>query len=143
MGDWVIGKDWMSKMGSIGEKTLGPLAIYGGHHAEQSQKNRDLFKKEDGWADLSQAHASAYSALVNFLSRVAGKPIPKEGADAQGQITLIAHFVQGIALVETAIVEGLSILKQRHCCANSMRLSPQSRNTPQGAGRMPRHHMPL
>ncbi|WEJ56766.1 hypothetical protein [Devosia sp. FJ2-5-3] len=119
MGDWDIGNDWMAKMGNIAEKTLGPVAIYGGKHVERSQANRDKFKSEKDWEALSQAHASAVSALINFLSRIAGKPIPEDREDVQGQITLVAHFVQGIQLVETAVVEGLypqaaTLLRQEH-----------------------------
>ncbi|WP_349434461.1 hypothetical protein [Pararhizobium sp. A13] len=59
------------------------------------------------------------SALANFLSRVAGKPIPEEYEEAQGQITLIAHFAQGFHLCEMAVFEGLSpqaatLLRQQH-----------------------------
>ncbi|MBU2031505.1 MAG: hypothetical protein KKG69_01520 [Alphaproteobacteria bacterium] len=50
---------------------------------------------------------------------MAGKPIPAGREDAQGQAALITHFVQGIDLCETAIVEGLypqaaTLLRQQH-----------------------------
>ncbi|WP_246734857.1 hypothetical protein [Chelativorans sp. ZYF759] len=119
MGDWDIGEDWMSRMGNIGEKTLGPVAIHGGLQLKHRQQNRDAFKSSKESELITQAHASAVSALVNFLSRMAGKPIPADREDAQGQAALIAHFVQGIDLCETAIVEGLypqaaTLLRQQH-----------------------------
>ncbi|CAK7262328.1 MAG TPA: hypothetical protein VGN93_14060 [Shinella sp.] len=119
MSDWKFGSDWMAKMGNIGEKTLGPVTIYGGMVMEQCEKNRKKFKAEKLFPDISQAHASAISALVNFLSRIAGKSIPEDRVDIHGQMTLIAHFVQGIQFVETAIVEGLypqaaTLLRQEH-----------------------------
>lgn len=119
MGEWHFGSDWMAKLSNIGEKTMVPVSVYGGMVMEQCQKNREKFKEEKGWEELSQAHASAISALVNFLSRIAGKAIPEDREDLQGQMTLIAHFVQGIQFVETAVVEGLypqaaTLLRQEH-----------------------------
>ncbi|PKP68450.1 MAG: hypothetical protein CVT83_05375 [Alphaproteobacteria bacterium HGW-Alphaproteobacteria-5] len=50
---------------------------------------------------------------------MAAKPIPADRKDVQGQAALIAHFVQGVDLCETAIVEGLypqaaTLLRQQH-----------------------------
>lgn len=119
MSKWKFGSDWMAKLHDIGEKALVPVCAYGGMVMEQCQNNREKFKSEKGWEELSQAHASAVSALVNFLSRIAGKPLPEGRDDVQGQMTLIAHFVQGIQIVETAVVEGLytqaaTLLRQEH-----------------------------
>lgn len=44
MGDWDIGKDWMSQMEDIGEKTLGPAAIHGGLQLKRREQNRAAFK---------------------------------------------------------------------------------------------------
>lgn len=44
MSDWKFGSDWMAKMGNIGEKTPGPVTIYGGMVMEQLKKNREKFK---------------------------------------------------------------------------------------------------
>ncbi|EKY27475.1 hypothetical protein HMPREF0185_02039 [Brevundimonas diminuta 470-4] len=119
MGDWDIGEDWMSRMQGIGEKTLGPVAIHGGLQMKRREQNRAAFKNSKEWGLITQAHASAVNALVNFLSRIAGKPIPADREDVQGQAALIAHFVQGIDLCETAIVEGFypqaaTLLRQQH-----------------------------
>lgn len=79
MSDWKFGSDWMAKMGNIGEKTLGPVTIYGGMVMEQCEKNRKKFKAEKLFPDISQAHASAISALVNFLSALLVSPSLRTG----------------------------------------------------------------
>lgn len=111
------GDDIISSMDNWGEKTLAPVSILMGKHAEQCAKNREAFKQND--IILTQAHASACSALLNFISRCCGRQFDEvTGAPAQ-QLDLITHFIHGINLCEIAIVEGLyaqaaPVLRQEH-----------------------------
>lgn len=111
------GDDIISSMKNWGEKTLAPVSILMGKHAEQCAKNREAFKEND--IILTQAHASACSAFLNFISRCCGRQFDEvTGAPAQ-QLDLITHFMHGINLCEIAIVEGLyaqaaTLLRQEH-----------------------------
>ncbi|MEH6521186.1 hypothetical protein [Sulfitobacter sp.] len=115
--DLGYGDDIISSMENWGEKTLAPVSILMGQHAERCAKNRKQFKEND--IVLTQAHASACSAFLNFISRCCGKQFDEVIGDPAQQLDLITHFIHGINLCEIAIVEGLytqaaTLLRQEH-----------------------------
>jgi len=115
--DLGYGDDIISSMEDWGQKTLAPVSILMGKHAERCAKNREKFKEND--IVLTQAHASACGALLNFVSRCCGKQFDELTGDPAQQLDLITHFIHGINLCEIAIVEGLytqaaTLLRQEH-----------------------------
>ena len=115
--DLGYGDDIISVMENWGEKTLAPVSILMGKHAERCAKNREKFKEND--IVLTQAHASACSAFLNFISRCCGNQFDELTGDPAQQLDLITHFLHGINLCEIAIVEGLytqaaTLLRQEH-----------------------------
>jgi hypothetical protein len=85
------------------------------HQQEHRKRVREQSKKVHG--DLLDAHLLAVSAIANATSEVSGKP-GKIDADLSLALSLIASFVQGIDICETAISEGLyvsaaAVLKQQ------------------------------
>jgi len=115
--DLGYGDDIISSMENWGQKTLAPVSILMGKHAERCAKNREQFKEND--IALTQAHASACSAFLNFISRCCGKQFDELTGDPAQQLDLITHFIHGINLCEIAIVEGLytqaaTLLRQEH-----------------------------
>lgn len=76
---------------------------------------RKQWKKDAG--DLIGAHELAFSALVKMIQRHSAKRIDKPEQHVEGQICLIAQFLIGIEVCETAISEGMysqasALLKQ-------------------------------
>ncbi|MCQ4634927.1 hypothetical protein GB927_033215 [Shinella sp. CPCC 100929] len=99
-----FGDDIVGALDNWGEKALVPVSIIAGKHLEVSQVNREKFKDND--IRLTEAHAFAWSALGNLISRSAGAKI-KEDSDVSQRLNLISHFLQSINLCEVAVVEGL------------------------------------
>ena len=111
-----FGDDIVGSLDGWGEKALVPVTIIGEKHLECCHSNRERFKYND--ITLTQAHAFAWSALSNLISRSAGAKIA-EDADASQKLSLVSHFMQGINLCEVAVVEGLyvqaaTLLRQEH-----------------------------
>lgn len=111
-----FGDDIVGAMDNWGEKALAPVVIVGGQHMESCHAAREAFKQHD--MKLADAHAFAASALINLISRSAGHRIP-EDTKASQQISLIAHFLQGIHLCTDAVMDGLylqaaTLLRQEH-----------------------------
>lgn len=101
-----FGDDIVGALDNWGEKALIPVSIIAGKHIEVSHSNREKFKEND--IRLTEAHAFAWSALGNLISRSAGAKI-KEDADVSQKLNLISHFLQSINLCEVAVVEGLYV----------------------------------
>jgi hypothetical protein len=111
-----FGDDIVGALDNWGEKALVPVSIIAGKHLEVCQVNRGKFKDND--IRLTEAHAFAWSALGNLISRSAGAKI-MEDPDVSQQLNLISHFLQSINLCEVAVVEGLylqaaTLLRQEH-----------------------------
>lgn len=76
---------------------------------------REKFKAE--FPELTDAHQLVLSALAAVITRHVAKKIEAPSADVEGQIALIAQFLTGVDLCESAIAEGLysqgaALLKQ-------------------------------
>ncbi|WP_234894846.1 hypothetical protein [Agrobacterium vitis] len=111
-----FGDDIVGALDNWGEKALVPVSIIAGKHLEVSHLNRKKFKDND--IRLTEAHAFAWSALGNLISRSAGAKI-KENPNNSQKLNLISHFLQSINLCEVAVVEGLyvqaaTLLRQEH-----------------------------
>jgi|GEM_PF-887320 len=78
-------------------------------------KVREKFKSE--FPELTDAHQLSLSALAAVITRHVAKKIEAPPADVEGQIALIAQFLTGVDVCESAIAEGLysqgaTLLKQ-------------------------------
>lgn len=67
--------------------------------------------------NLFTAHQLALAAVVSYQNRIQGKQYRAEEAQVKGRMALVAQFMQGIDITETAISEGLyaqaaNLLKQ-------------------------------
>lgn len=76
---------------------------------------REKFKAK--FPELADAHQLALSALAAVVTRHVAKKIDAPSVDVEGQIALIAQFLTGVDLCESAIAEGLysqgaTLLKQ-------------------------------
>lgn len=76
---------------------------------------REKFRAK--FPELTDAHQFALSALAATITRHMAKKIEAPSADVEGQIALIAQFLTGVDLCESAIAEGLysqgaTLLKQ-------------------------------
>lgn len=74
-------------------------------------------KSADANSNLLTAHQLALAAVVSYQNRIQGKKITTEDAGIKGRMSLVAQFIQGIDITETAISEGLyaqaaNLLKQ-------------------------------
>lgn len=84
-------------------------------HAQHRSKIRELSK--DVNRNLLTAHQCAFSAVISYQNRIQGKIIYVENFSTKGRMSLIAQFIQGVEITETAISEGLyaiaaNLLKQ-------------------------------
>ena len=81
------------------------------HRAEIRDKSKAINK------NLLTAHQFAFSAVISYQNRIQGIPYKAEVDSIKGRLSLIAQFIQGVELAETAISEGLyanaaNLLKQ-------------------------------
>ena len=72
--------------------------------------------KEDA-GDLIDAHELAFSSVCSMFDRFSGRKFPPQSKSVEGRMCLVAQFVQGVEICETAISEGLysqaaALLKQ-------------------------------
>jgi hypothetical protein len=68
--------------------------------------------------ELVSAHQFAFSALAGVVDRFSGQPIAQPSPEIEGRICLIAQFILGVELCESAISNGLysqaaALLKQQ------------------------------
>lgn len=74
-------------------------------------------KSKDSNKNLLTAHQLAFSAVISYQNRIQGIRFEAQPHSIEGRMTLIAQFIQGVELTETAISEGLyanaaNLLKQ-------------------------------
>lgn len=68
--------------------------------------------------DIMNAYMSALNAVISYQARIQGRKYQSQDAVLMGRMGLIAQFIQGIPITETAISEGLyaqagNLLKQQ------------------------------
>jgi len=73
---------------------------------EARQTIRQRWKHDAG--DLLIAHELAFSALSSMIDRFSGRKFAHQPKAIEGRLSLLAQFVQGVEICETAISEGLS-----------------------------------
>ena len=84
-------------------------------HAEHRSKIRELSKAVN--KNLLTAHQFAFSAVISYQNRIQGQKYEANDPSIKGRMGLIAQFIQGVEITETAISEGLyanaaNLLKQ-------------------------------
>jgi len=92
-----------------------PAESYFMKHREQRRRVRDAWRKDAG--DLLLAHESALSVVVSVINRYDRKKLEKQSDSIQGRLSLMAQFVLGVDVCESAISEGIysqaaALLKQ-------------------------------
>ncbi len=84
-------------------------------HAKHRSKIRELSKAAS--KNLLTAHQFAFSAVISYQNRIQGRKYEAHDPSIKGRMGLIAQFIQGVEITETAISEGLyanaaNLLKQ-------------------------------
>jgi hypothetical protein len=104
-----------TKIGDMAEQ-YSPAVNYLSDLINRRERVRENWKHDA--PDLVDAQQLAFSALASMITRFAARKIDEPARDVEGQICLIAQFLIGVELCETAISEGLysqaaALLKQQ------------------------------
>jgi hypothetical protein len=115
--DVEIGEDMLNKMTDLRHKIVLPKVAFLHHHELSCSRNRAQFNGE--YPNLIEAHSASCSALMNFVSRIERNLEREITEEEQGQLTLATHFIQGINLCETAVLDGYyaqaaPLVRQQH-----------------------------
>lgn len=108
----------MGKVPSVTEEAEERAQIVGPFlqkHSEHRMEIRSQSAKSN--KNLLTAHQLSLAAVVSYQNRIQGIKFRAEQAHIKGRMALVAQFIQGIDVTETAISEGLyaqaaNLLKQ-------------------------------
>lgn len=102
----------MTEEAEARSQIVGPFLQNHSHHREKIRAHSANSNK-----NLLTAHQLALAAVVSYQNRIQGLTYHADEAHIKGRMALVAQFVQGIDITETAISEGLyaqaaNLLKQ-------------------------------